>query len=420
MSLTFPPSANTGDIYTSGNMSYEFTGTKWKPANRVDYTIQASDIVAANNSLVIDFDVDGIQNLILSEEATVTFANPPAEGEMKRVLLDLGIDPEYIDEITTGFDLVNAEFETGKFKSVAAQDTNPFSVFFKPDGTKMYILGDANDVVYQYALSTPWDVSTALYETGKFKSVAANGGGAVGLFFKPDGTKMYIMGYEADTVYQYALSTPWDVSTALYETGKFKSVAAQATNLRSLFFKPDGTKMYIVGISSSSIYQYALSTPWDLSTALYETGKFKSVATESSGTEGLFFKPDGTKMYTTAAGVAYQYALSTPWDVSTALYETGKFKSVAAEDSQVSGLFFKQDGAKMYTIGSLTDAVYQYNTASVVISIISSIDWPETIEWVAGIPPTLPALNETMLIELEARTDYLGTNYVGRLVGRNF
>jgi len=89
MSLNFPPSANTGDIYTSGNASYEFTGTKWKPVNRVDYTIQASDIVAANNELVIDFDVDGIQRLTLSEEATVTFANSPDEGEMKRVLLDL-------------------------------------------------------------------------------------------------------------------------------------------------------------------------------------------------------------------------------------------------------------------------------------------------------------------------------------------
>jgi len=420
MSLNFPPSANTGDIYTSGNASYEFTGTKWKPVNRVDYTVQASDIAAANNELVIDFDTDGIQRLTLSEEADVIFANLPAEGEYKKVLLDLtaNTDPDYIETIP--WEVSSASYEAGKFKSVFTEDPTLRCVLFKPDGTKMYIVGGNSDTVYQYSLSIPWDVSSASYETGKFKSVTTEEGSPYGLFFKPDGTKMYIVGESSDTVYQYALSTPWDVSSASYETGKFKSVAAEDANPLKLFFKPDGTKMYIVGYATDTVYQYALSTPWDVSSASYEAGKFKSVTAEETEPFGIYLKPDGTKMYIVGvtSDTVYQYSLSIPWDVSSASYEAGKFKSVTTEDTIPLGLFFKPDGTKMYIVGGSSDTVYQYNTTASIT--LSSLQWPETIEWEDGTTPTLPALTETALIELEARTDYLGTNYIGRLVGRNF
>ncbi|MBA7589123.1 hypothetical protein ES708_31198 [subsurface metagenome] len=72
---------------------------------------------------------------------------------------------------------------------------------------------------------TPWDVSTATYED-KLKDVSGQDTSPNGVFFKPDGTKMYIMGYATDTVYQYSLSTAWDVSTATYDA-KFKDVSSQ-------------------------------------------------------------------------------------------------------------------------------------------------------------------------------------------------
>ena len=123
----------------------------------------------------------------------------------------------------------------------------------------MYISGGNTGAIYQYALSIAWDVSTANYEDEKFKSVSSEDASPFGVFFKPDGTKMYIVGYNNDTVYQYALSTPWDVSTATFETGKFKSVGTQATLLYDIYFKPDGTKMYILGYNNDTVVQYDTS-----------------------------------------------------------------------------------------------------------------------------------------------------------------
>ena len=42
---------------------------------------------------------------------------------------------------------------------------NPFWISLKPDGTKMYIVGWLDNTVYQYTLSTPWDVTSASLTT---------------------------------------------------------------------------------------------------------------------------------------------------------------------------------------------------------------------------------------------------------------
>ena len=76
--------------------------------------------------------------------------------------------------------------------------------------------------------------------------------------FKPDGTKMYIVGSTTDTVYEYDLSTPWLVSSAAYNSINF-FVGVQEDNPQALFFKPDGTKMYIVGQTNNRVYEYDTS-----------------------------------------------------------------------------------------------------------------------------------------------------------------
>ena len=178
----------------------------------------------------------------------------------------------------------------GKF-SVIAQESLPAEVFFKDDGLKMYVLGTTGDDVNEYDLSTAWDISTASYLQNF--SVAAQETFPYGLFFKPDGLKMYVIGTSADAVYEYDLSTAWDISTASYLQSF--SVAGQDTAPTSVFFKPDGLKMYVLGASGDAVYEYDLSTAWNVSTASYLQNF--SVVSQETNPYGLFFKPDGTVMY---------------------------------------------------------------------------------------------------------------------------
>ncbi|MBA7610886.1 hypothetical protein ES703_18100 [subsurface metagenome] len=246
-----------------------------------------------------------------------------------------------------------------KSKDVSTQDISPLGVTFSSDGSKMYIMGRTNKTVYQYTVSTPWDVDTAVYAE-KFKYVGDEEMDPYGIAFSSDGTKMYIVGDVTDTIYQYTLSTEWDVSTATYAE-KSKYVGDKESWPTGIAFSSDGTKMYIVGgEDSSTAYQYTLSTEWDVSTATY-ANKSKYVGDEDINSNGIAFSSDGTKMYITGSlhDTVHQYTLSTPWEVDTAVYAE-KLKYVGDKETYPWDVAFSPDGTKMYIIGTYTDTVFQY------------------------------------------------------------
>lgn len=259
--------------------------------------------------------------------------------------------------VWTDPDLANASYDSVSF-SVATEDGTPWASRFNDDGLKMYVIGSVNDAVYEYDLSTEYDISTASYSQSF--SISSQEGASVDLFFKPDGTKFYISGLIGDAVYQYSLSTAWDISTASYDSVSF-STASQDTVPYGIFIGNSGTRLYVSGGQNGSIFQYTLSTAWDLSTASYDSISF-SVSSQDPLPTGLFFTPSGDKMF--MSGVAdsvFQYTLSTAWDLSTASYDSVSF-SAASQVGNALGLNFKPDGSKMYITDNINDTIYQYST----------------------------------------------------------
>ena len=265
--------------------------------------------------------------------------------------------------IISNVDVLNATYDSVSF-SVAAQEFFPNSLFFSADGSKMFVMGLSGDDVNEYVLSTPFVVSSATYST--VFSVAAQETNPEGLFFRADGLKMYIVGRTNDTVYQYALTSPWNVATASYESISF-SVATQELLPYGLFFKPDGLSMYVVGDSNESLHQYTLSTAWNVSTATFL--QTLSLATEDVFPQDISFTNDGARMFV-LGGAGYDvnvYDLTTPWDISTAS-SVGTF-SIAAQETTPTGLYIKPDGTKMYVVGTANDTVFQYTVPSVEIQL---------------------------------------------------
>jgi hypothetical protein len=315
--------------------------------------------IAENNGLTVQGMIDGVIDTY-------------ADGDGIDWILSSNVFLQDGFIINNGWDVSTASYASKSF-SVAGLETDPkSSVFFNPDGTKMYIVGTANDTIYQYTLNTAWDVSTASYASKSF-SVAGQETDPQSVFFNPDGTKMYIVGLTNDTIYQYTLNTAWDVSTASYASKSF-SVAGQDTDPKSVFFNPDGTKMYIAGLTNDTIYQYTLNTAWDVSTASYASKSF-SVAGQETYPKAVFFNPDGTKMYIAGAiyATVYQYTLNTAWDVSTASYASKSF-SVAGQETDPQSVFFNPDGTKMYIVGTANDTIYQYTLIAENLCLISVVE----------------------------------------------
>mgnify|MGYP003625181985 CR=1 FL=1 len=172
------------------------------------------------------------------------------DGTKMFVVGEIGDDVnEYA--LSTGFNVSTASF-TQAF-SVTTQDTGPDGIDFNTDGTEMYIVGTAGDDVNQYTLATGFDVSTASY-TSNF-SVAAQETSPRGIAFSNNGDKMFIVGNQEDKVHQYTLSTLFDITTASF-TESF-SVAGQETGPRALTFNDTGSKMYVTGLDYDKVNQYA-------------------------------------------------------------------------------------------------------------------------------------------------------------------
>lgn len=125
----------------------------------------------------------------------------------------------------------------------------------------MYVVGQINKTVYQYALSTAWDVSTATYETKSF-SVNTQETLPTGVCFGDSGTKMYAVGTTNDTIYQYTLSTAWEVNTASYASKSYSpGVGATPQGIR---FSSDGITCYMLENTSDVLRQIKLQTAWDI------------------------------------------------------------------------------------------------------------------------------------------------------------
>jgi sugar lactone lactonase YvrE len=258
------------------------------------------------------------------------------------------------DTVTVPYSLNSASYDDVSF-DYSGQDGSGQQVLFKPDGTKMYILGSVNDSVFEYDLSSAFDLSTASYQ--RSKSVSSQDNFPVGLAFNSNGTKMFITGNTNDAVFQYSLSGAYDVSTASYDSVSF-SVTSQDTAPYGLFFNNDGTKMFVVGDAGNDINEYALSSGFDISTASY-TRNF-SVASQETNPRHVSFNPDGTKMYVvgTQNDKIQVYSLTTGFDLSTASFL--RAFAVNTEDTQPNGITFNANGTKVFLIGQSEDKVFQY------------------------------------------------------------
>lgn len=379
------------DSVPSG-VSFNTSGSKMFVLGNVNDTIYQYSTVL--NTASLDLSTGAVFDYTPTSDVQVTVSNPAASGTVSAATL-------LLNGGAANYNLANASYDNKSF-SVSSQETAPSGVFFKSDGTKMYILGYSSDAVYQYSLSTAWDVSTASYDSVTF-ALTPTVTVPRCLVFKPDGTKFYLTDNLDDRIYQYALTTAWDVSTASYDNKNFHYVSQTAQG-RGIAFKPDGTKVYLIDDTSEIVYQYSLSTAWDISTASYDSVTL-DVTTEDTTPQDIAFNSDGTKLFVVGQqnDLVYQYTLSTAWDVSTGSYDSVSF-NISSQETDPSSITFDTTGSKFYVLGTLNDTVYQYSSQAAYI-----ITYDTTLEWSGGTAPTAPALGETDVITISTRDG--GTTY---------
>jgi len=204
------------------------------------------------------------------------------------------------------------------------------SLTFGNDGLSLY--ATVANVTYQFNLNKKYDLSTAQYHTS-FSYVVGYG---AGIAFDNTGKFLYQAG-TSGIIKLYNLSSPWDINTATYTS----DLSGFNINISGIVFADNGNKFYTISSTSKILNCYNLTTQWVPNSADPST-----TFTLDSGIQistGIAVKNDGKYIYSTDRydGCVYEYALSTPHDVSTAIFSKKHFLGI--KEAENFDLFLDQE-----------------------------------------------------------------------------
>ena len=208
----------------------------------------------------------------------------------------------------------------------------------------MFITGIINNKIHQWDLSTAFDPSTKSGLVSASLNWSADAGTSSessdvsdadggdwlrGHAWSIDGSKLFVINWDGGLagdstpsyrIICYNVSTPFEISSISNSAPTSStSIDTNVTNsVRSLALSSDGKKFFFIDRDAKAIFQWSLTTAYDLSTA-----STSSDASFYPGTwttmRSLTFSPDGYKMFVGDAknDKVNQYSLASPFDLST-------------------------------------------------------------------------------------------------------
>ncbi len=238
--------------------------------------------------------------------------------------------------------------------SLSGQETAASDIEFSNDGLKLFVIGSGTDAIYEYTLTTAFEITTAAY-SGSSLSVSAQDISPQGIVFNQDGTKLFMVGTGSGAVHEYNLTTAFDLSTATASGTSF-TTSTEDTSPMGIDFNPEGSKMYIIGTTGDAIYEYDLTTNFDISSAAYGSANL-SVASQSTSPSDLELSPDGAYAFVLdqSANTITSYEMSTNHQINTgSVFEEYNIGNATSN----TGFAFSKDFRTVATISassSLTD-----------------------------------------------------------------
>lgn len=365
-------------------------GTDWLELGGGGATKKA--VTLTGTSPVMDLGAADYFDLTLTGDTVLAYSNPPSTGEAKEAILKL-TGGGVVDEL----DLASGQYESKSYGFGIAFWASAIS----DDGSKFYI-GQIAGTLHQYSLSTPFDIGTATSDS-KTLDVSAQTTGVYSIQFGLSGTKLFVVSNNG-VVYQYTLATAWDLSSAVYDSVSFSGNAQTGNQCYGAFLSNDGLKLLLTADSSHAVYQYTLTTAWDISTASYDSVSF-SLSAQLVWPLDLALNSAGTRMVVACRTnlKIYQYTLATAFDVSSATYDGVSF-DIQGVGGFSGGVAFARNGVKAYQNNSNGTAAQSIVGADQAFTLT----YPSGSKFVDGTSPPAPPgalLPETEIIDFLIESD---------------
>lgn len=260
------------------------------------------------------------------------------------------------------YDLTNGYTFEGSY--TITDENTPTDLTFSPDGNKMYIVGKFTDKVFQYNLSTPFDVTSTVTLDGSKNVALGLNENPTGIAFNGDGTVLFSIGDEYNRILTWNLSTPYNITDGLVQDGSSGVSSFEATP-EAIAFSSDGNKRYVLGRSGDDINQTNNSFPYSLNFG--SNGAF-SVSSETLAPYGMAISADDKIILVSSFPNIIQYSLSTAGEVISGVSLDATFFNYSVSFIP-QGIAYNDDGTKFYILiepssGSGSVSQYSINTAN--------------------------------------------------------
>ena len=192
-----------------------------------------------------------------------------------------------------------------------------------------------------------------------------------GVLFNPDGTKMYITGISQNKIYMYNLTTPFTVTTATYASKTCDLVGEN--DALAFRFNSNGTAIFVLDTQATeTIDKYSLTTAYDISTCSSVAGspqdfggglEMRSFAFSNNGQKIFIFDAKGNSDKHSIK----QYSLSSSFDLSNPILTTdyiGHNGDLDSIEQFSQGLEFSSDGTKMFITGNKEDTILAFSLSN--------------------------------------------------------
>jgi len=248
----------------------------------------------------------------------------------------------YMYNLTTPFTVTSATYSSKTCNLTGENDALMFR--FNSDGTAMFVLDTlSTETIDKYTLTAAYDISTCSFVAGSPQDFG--GGMEMRSFsFSNDGSKIFIFDQDGNSekhsIKEYSLSSSFDLSNPTLVTeyvGHNSDLNSIEDHAQGLEFSSDGTKMFITGNAEDTILEFSLSNPFDLSANVTYDGEY--IVTDVVDLGAITFSSDGSKMIVadwknSAARGVYQYDLTCGFGVVKCIDPTANKDDVASAESQ--------------------------------------------------------------------------------------
>ena len=249
----------------------------------------------------------------------------------------------------------------------------PYDFAWSSDGLHLF-LAYSGDYIRHYTVTEPFtSVGTSLQATFNHTGYDST---VYAMEVSPDGRYLYFGGTGRDTIFQFTMTSAYDIASSANNTtfspgyeqsnkrlNNIFSIGSADSSVRGFTFNNNGTKLYLCGFGDDNIQQFALSPAYEVGSASYEGAYSFSGYGDPYAVR---WNNNGTKLFMVDSGddKIVEYSVENAYDITSGTITENASYLTSSYESAPTDVAFNSDGTKMFTVGNGGDEINEWSLST--------------------------------------------------------